>query len=188
MTRLRRRAGLLAAAVLVTLGGWLAVATPAAAHNVLRSTSPAASAVVDKVPSEVVLTFDEPALAMGTALVVTGPDGPVQEGSARLIDNTVHQPVQPGAPAGAYTVEWRVTSADGHPISGSFTFTARSAGAASAAVSAAPSAVPSASADTSSGTGSGVPGWLWGVVVVLLALAGVTSVALLRRRQGPPVG
>ena len=36
---------------------------------------------------------------------------------------TVTQPLAGGLPAGAYTVEWRVTSADGHPLSGTFGFT-----------------------------------------------------------------
>ena len=67
-------------------------------------------------PSSVVLTFDEPAIAIGTKLVVTGPTGPVQTGAPQLVDNTVTQNLQPGAPAGAYTVEWRITSTDGHPI------------------------------------------------------------------------
>ena len=104
-----------------------ATASPASAHNVLRSTSPADSSTVDTVPAEVVLTFDEPAIAMGTTIVVTGPDGAVSDGSPRLVDNTVSQPLKPGAPAGEYTVEWRVTSADGHPITGTFAFSARSA-------------------------------------------------------------
>ena len=117
----------LAAAVLATVG--LAIgASPAWAHNVLKSTSPEDKATVAHAPSSVVLTFDEPAIAIGTKLVVTGPTGPVQVGAPQLVDNTVTQNLQPGAPAGAYTVEWRITSADGHPISGVFAFTARAAG------------------------------------------------------------
>ena len=34
--------------------------------------------------------------------------------------------LQPGSPAGQYKVIWRVTSADGHPVSGKFSFTATS--------------------------------------------------------------
>ncbi len=59
------------------------------------------------------------------------------------MDDTVRQALAPGAPAGAYTVSWRVTSADGHPISDTFTFTARAASTATAA--------PSASAAGASG-------------------------------------
>ena len=46
-------------------------------------------------------------------------DGPVQ-----IIDNQVSQAVKPGAPQGKYTVVWRVVSSDGHPIEGTFGFTA----------------------------------------------------------------
>ncbi len=135
MSRLTRarRLGLLVIAVLVALGGRLAMASTASAHNVLRSTSPADASTVDRVPAEVVLTFDEPALAMGTAMIVTGPAGQVQTGPARLVDNTVAQSIGPDAPAGTYTVQWRVTSADGHPISGTFGFIAEKAGGGSAA-------------------------------------------------------
>ena len=52
----------------------------------------------------------------------------MQVGEPRLVDNTVTQALQPGSPAGRYVVEWRVTSADGHPISGTFSFTAAAPG------------------------------------------------------------
>ena len=125
----RLLAATLATAVLA-LAGLVIGASPASAHNVLKSTSPADGKKVARTPSSVVLTFDEPAIALGTKLVITGPEGPVQIGKPSLVDNTVTQDLQPGSPAGAYTVDWRVTSADGHPISGSFTFTAEAAAAA----------------------------------------------------------
>lgn len=117
-------------------------AVPASAHNSLVSTAPIADGAVDRTPERVVLTFDEPALALGTQIVVAGPAGPVQVGSPQLVDNTVSQALQPGAPAGSYTVTWRVTSTDGHPISGSYAFTAAAAGAVST-TRAAPTAAPS---------------------------------------------
>ena len=58
----------------------IASAGPASAHDVLRSTNPADGAVVDRLPDRVVLTFDEPALAIGTQVVVTGPAGTVSDG------------------------------------------------------------------------------------------------------------
>ena len=103
-------------------------AVPASAHDALRSTSPADGATVDRLPDRVVLTFDQPALALGSEVVVTGPAGPVSDGPPSLVDNEVRQPVRTG-PAGRYTVVWRVTSADGHPVSGSFAFTTQQAGA-----------------------------------------------------------
>ena len=151
---------------------------PAEAHNSLQSTSPDGGQTVDRTPSAVVLTFDEPALAMGTRIVVTGPGGEVQHGPARNIDNTVRQDLQGEAPAGSYTVAWRVTSADGHPISGSFTFTSRQAGL----VQPAPTASASATHQHSPAppTSNRVPPWVG--LVVLLAVAG-TAAGLVRRRR-----
>ena len=40
-----------------------------------------------------------------------------------MVDRSVHQPLRAGAPAGAYTVVWRVVSSDSHPIEGTFGFT-----------------------------------------------------------------
>jgi copper resistance protein C len=116
----------------VIAGAMLAVwagASPASAHNTLISTNPADQETLQSAPQAVVLTFDEPAIAMGTQVVVTGPSGQVQQGQPRLVDNTITEDLQPGAPAGAYTVAWRVASADGHPVSGTFSFSAKTAAA-----------------------------------------------------------
>ncbi len=121
---LRRPASAVACAVAFVL---LAM-TPAAAHDELVSTDPADGATVDVAPDQVVLTFTRPALELGTEVLVTGPDGAaVSEGPARLVDATVVQPLAASRPAGAYRVDWRVTSEDGHPISGTFAFTAAGA-------------------------------------------------------------
>jgi methionine-rich copper-binding protein CopC len=183
VSRRGRRTGLLAAAVLVAMGGWLATAGTASAHNSLRSTSPADHSTVDTVPRLVVLTFDQPAIAMGTTVTVTGPGGVVGDGSVQLIDNTVQQAVRPGAPAGAYTVVWRVTSADGHPIDGIFTFTARTAGAGGSVVpTPAPGTQTTQSPAGTSTTGAGVPTWVWLVAAALLVSA-LTSAAVIQRRN-----
>jgi hypothetical protein len=69
------------------------------------------------------------AMAMGAQVVITGPSGPVQTGSPIVVDNSAWQPLAADAPPGNYEVAWRVTSADGHPITGAFRFTAEAAGA-----------------------------------------------------------
>jgi len=132
----------------------------------------------------VVLTFDEPAIAIGTKLVITGPEGPVQIGKPSLVDNTVTQDLQPGSPAGAYTVDWRVTSADGHPISGSFTFTAE---AAASGPSAASSLAPQPSTAATSATTPTAPtargsSGLWLVAAAILVVAS-GLIAIGRRRR-----
>jgi len=131
-------------AVAVTL---IATAVPASAHDVLRSTNPADGALVDRLPDRVVLTFDEPALAIGTEVVVTGPAGPVSDGPPQLVDAEVRQPVRAG-PAGRYTVLWRVTSADGHPVSGTFAFTTQQGSAASPTATPATTTAPSTTPTT----------------------------------------
>ena len=117
-------------AIAVAAGAVLAAAgaVPSAAHNALSGTSPGRDAVEASVPRAVMLTFDQPVIGLGTRVVVSGPSGEIQQGPPRIVDNTVTQPLQPGAPAGAYTVAWRVTSIDGHPISGTYGFTATGAG------------------------------------------------------------
>jgi methionine-rich copper-binding protein CopC len=149
-------------------------AGPAAAHNGLVSTTPTDGATVARAPSAVALTFDEPALALGTALVVTDSAGQqVQAGSASLIDTTVSQALQPGIPAGEYAVTWRVTSADGHPISGRFTFTAKAPATGDRqGASSTPNPAGSAADQDQQPSSGGIP--TWG-----LLLAGVAVVAAL---------
>jgi len=119
----RALAPVLAVLVLTALG-----ASPASAHNVLRSTDPADGSTVATAPAQVTLTFDQPAVAIGTEIAVQAPDGRiVSTGEPVLVDSTVSQAITGELPAGTYTVQWRVTSADGHPLSGELAFTATDA-------------------------------------------------------------
>jgi methionine-rich copper-binding protein CopC len=186
-TPFRARIIALLVVALTSLAGGVATVTatapPAEAHDSLVSTAPADGATVAQPPTKVVLTFDEPALALGTAIVVTSASGQqVQAGAPSLVDNTVTQPLQPGSPAGAYTVIWRVTSADGHPISGRLTFdasagstVARSEGATAASSPAAQAPAPAAT--NSSGA------LLWVILLGGLALVAVVLVLLRRSTE-----
>lgn len=196
----RGRLPVVAVTLVAAAGLWLIAAPPAFAHDVLRSTNPADGAVVDQLPDRVVLTFDEPALAIGTEVQVTGPDGPVTDGTPQLVDTEVRQPVRAG-PAGRYTVLWRVTSADGHPVSGRFSFTtqqprvspsaATTATSATSATTAATSAVPS-SAPTPTATPTaqeasetaGVSGTAIALGVGALVLLGGAAWLIRRRARG----
>lgn len=176
-------------AVLVVLAtvAWVVGGTSvAAAHDALRTSSPADGSTVATLPTEVVLTFDQPALAVGSEVVVTDPSGsPVQEGAPSLVDTTVRQRVR-GGPAGTYAVRWRVTSVDGHPVSGTFTFTATAASAASAAsVASPPAGAIAAPTSTSSSSSFTVP-----VVVTLLVVlaAAVAGAVLWNRKRRLPSG
>lgn len=127
------RALAVAVALLLALAAVLLSAGRADAHNALLGTDPADGSTVDAPPARITLTFDQPAQALGTEIVVLGPDGAaVGEGDVELVDNTVSQALAADLPAGAYAVEWRVTSADGHPLSGTLAFTAASGAEAAA--------------------------------------------------------
>jgi hypothetical protein len=109
--------------VLTTSWMLLLGAGPAQAHDALRGTDPAAGSTLTTTPTAVKLTFTEPVLD-GTAKVqVTGPNGVATTGDVASKGATVAAGLLPGLPDGAYTVLWRVTSTDGHPVSGKFSFT-----------------------------------------------------------------
>ena len=170
-------------AALASLGGAVVLCSLAAptayAHDVLIASAPANRSTVARTPEAVLLTFDQPAIAMGTQVVVNGPAGPVSDGAPQLVDNTVTQQLVGGAPAGAYTVEWRVTSADGHPVSGTFSFTATAAGAARPEASSAPApAAPVTSAP-------GAPSWVWLVLVIAVVATAAGAVWSRRRHLSP---
>jgi len=119
----RRLCGWLLAAVVAVLAVLLP-ASPASAHASLLSTDPAAGAILDEAPSEVTLTFTEP---VGTSLgkvTVVDPDGkPVHRGGlVKRTGSEVGVKLKDGLGKGTYLVSYRVISADGHPISGGFTF------------------------------------------------------------------
>jgi methionine-rich copper-binding protein CopC len=122
-------------------------AAPAVAHTALRSTSPAAGATVDEAPSQVVLRLEEAPLPVGNVVrVTTGSGTVVSTGKAVVVGDEVRQPVDVSA-AGTYRVAWRVTSDDGHPVSGAFRFTVRAVAAPSSTSAPAPAAPqPSAAA------------------------------------------
>lgn len=172
MSRARRLGAALVAALALAVVG----AAPAAAHNRILGSDPVDGATVARTPSALVLTFDEPAIAMGTQVSVTGPDGPVAVGAPQLVDATVTQPLAAGAPAGRYTVDWRVTSADGHPITGSLAFTAQAPGEGQRDPAQPAAPAPAAAADPTPAA------WPWLLLAAaLFTLAGVLMVR--RRRQ-----
>ncbi|WP_369052392.1 copper resistance CopC family protein [Kineococcus terrestris] len=189
------RPAALTAALAFGLAAPLALAAPALAHDRLVASSPADGDVVGTAPDTVDLEMSETPLALGTLVEVTGPGGLVSTGEPRVVDSTVSQSLGAERPAGTYEVQWRVTSSDGHPVSGSFTFEATGALAESTATEpaepTAPAETPAAespadepvSADPAAGLGGSGTGALVGVLAaVVVVLAGVGAV--LRTRRG----
>lgn len=113
----RRSAGL--AALLLAV----APVAPASAHASLISSSPADGAAVAALPDAVELTFSE-AISTHAYVVVTDPHGrTVSAGEPQVADASVSQATEGSEDKGAYIVEYRIVSADGHPVSGSVSFT-----------------------------------------------------------------
>lgn len=117
-------------AVLATLCAYLlGAAPPAAAHAVLTGSTPAAGAVVDAQPEDVVLTFSEAVQLSDDSVRVLAPDGgradtgeTRERSGASGGEARYATPLRDGLADGTYTVAWQVVSADSHPISGAFTF------------------------------------------------------------------
>ena len=119
----RRRAGLVASALLLALVGVPLASGAASAHDALVGEEPAAGSTVTEI-GEVTLTFSaDPIDEDGADVVrVVGPDGHYYENACpSLAGPVVTTPVELG-PSGEYRVEWKVVSSDGHPISDSYTF------------------------------------------------------------------
>lgn len=164
-SRVRATAAAIGAGLVLAL-----VAVPAYAHDELKSSSPADGSTLAQPPAQVVLTFEEPPVELGAQVVVTGPDGPVSSGTPRLDGDDVIADVQPQAPAGRYTVAWRMTSDDGHPVSGTFAFTAQAAAAGGTPTAAATPAPAPAEAPRRQPL---IPSWGWiaaGVIAIVAAI------------------
>jgi methionine-rich copper-binding protein CopC len=173
-----------------------ASAAGASAHDALVSSNPSAEAQVDVAPEQVQLVFTEPPLGVGTQLEVTSPDGDlVSVDAARTVDTTVTQPLAGDLPAGTYRVRWRVTSSDGHPISGEYTFTATTGAGGATAPTEPPTATPApvqttatspatvaAPDDAPASSNSGLGGVAVAIVAVALLAAAVARVTRHRRR------
>lgn len=109
---------LLAACSIALLG-----ALPASAHAKLVRSSPSAGSSISAVPPEVMLQFNEVINPQFSTVTVKSGNKSVRTGEITGEGDTVYAPIDPSMADGRYTVAYKVTSADGHPVSGTFTFT-----------------------------------------------------------------
>jgi methionine-rich copper-binding protein CopC len=153
--------------ILLTLAAGVGLAGPAAAHNVLTSSDPTDGSTLQAAPTTVRLTFDQPVQDFEPVVTVIGPDGNRYESGAPVVDSTVVTAGVNALPvAGAYSIAYRVVSADGHPVEGEIKFqladgavsgagasatTSEPAGSTSTAASAAGSAAGQTSSASSAG-------------------------------------
>ncbi|MFI9756445.1 copper resistance protein CopC [Streptomyces sp. NPDC051963] len=172
----------------------LAIAAPlAAAHTELDVSSPGTKAALAGLPPQVTLTFSDEMTQKYAKIAVTGPDGESSaSGEPEVQGRTVTLPLESGSPAGRYTVGYRVVSADGHPITGSYTFTVKAAGNPSPSPRAEQSAdapptpaARTAQADTAGEESSGMnTSALAGGGALALLVAAVGAYVARRRRAG----
>jgi len=110
--------------ILMMAGTAVAGTTAASAHTALTASDPPANATLSTGPSRVSATFNEEIQTTFAAMTVVGPDGNLwSSGDPEVRDSTASVAVRPLGPSGTYTVNYRVTSADGHVVSGSWSFT-----------------------------------------------------------------
>ncbi|HSB87628.1 MAG TPA: copper resistance protein CopC [Ilumatobacteraceae bacterium] len=122
MSRTRRAAwAVVAGALLATIFGVGRVA----AHAELLSTDPQPGAVLDAGPARITLTFNEPVeISLGAVRVFDGRGTVIEVGAATHPDGRAETVVVdlPELANGSYVVDWRVVSADSHPLRAAFTF------------------------------------------------------------------
>jgi copper resistance protein C len=119
-------------ALLCLTAVWLLLScSPALAHARLVQEEPADGATLAESPDRVELTFSEPVDAEFSPLEVRNSGGErVDKDNARIdpADARVLIVDLEELSEGSYTVEWRVTSIDGHVVEGSYGFAVTNAG------------------------------------------------------------
>ena len=167
MTR-RWTATALVAAVLGLLA--LTGAGQASAHATRIAADPAADASVAQGPARVTATFNEQLQPAFSGMTVVGPDGNLwSTGDVQVQGATASIALRPLGPIGPYTVNYRVTSADGPVVHGAWSVRLTEAGSGSPG--------PAAAGNVADG---GLPVWPFVVVAVVIVGAGAWWAA--RRR------
>lgn len=199
-----RRAAVRALVVPLAACVALLLATPVRAHNVLTGSDPANGAKLAAMPERVTLTFDQAVRREYARIAVTGPDGGRYEhGEVGVSGTAVFIGVLPSGPAGEYSIGYRIVSNDGHPVTGTITFTVTgtATGGPGSAATVAPAQTPSATAEgaapPSPSPGSALPpdlaapvssakgGWVWTLLAVTAALLALSTLVLVRHdRRG----
>jgi methionine-rich copper-binding protein CopC len=131
------------------------LAPVAGAHSVLVSIDPEDGSELDTPPDEIVLTFNEEINQNFASVAVTAGDDRATRvvGDPSVAGETVTVDVDDLGP-GAYTVGYRVTSSDGHVVSGSSVFTV-TGGAGGAEAGAESGSQPAAGAESGSQPAAG---------------------------------
>lgn len=142
----------------------LAGAGTASAHATRIATDPVENIALTEAPPKVSAMFSEALSPEFAAMTVVGPDGNLWSTGEPQVDGAVISVgVRPLGPAGTYTVNYRVTSADGHAVTGSWSFSLTAAGTGTPGPSASP---------PSQEPGDEIPVWPFAVVAVVIVGGG----------------
>ena len=100
------------------------------AHAALESTIPAKGAIVAKTTKMIVMHFAEDILVLQgkkpNSILVTNSRGKkVSLGNVTIVGAKITTALKAPLSPGKYTVKYRVVSADGHVVAGSYTFTVK---------------------------------------------------------------
>ncbi|MDT5314582.1 MAG: copper resistance protein [Mycobacterium sp.] len=166
----RLAATALACAVFVTLA--LAGAGTASAHAIRMAADPAPDSSVAVGPPRASATFNEQLQPDFAAMTVVGPDGNLwSTGDAQIKGAVASVALRPLGPTGRYTVNYRVTSADGHVVNGAWSFDLTVAG----------TGTPGPKVAQSADEPDGVP--VWPFVAVAAVIVGAGAWLAVRRRR-----
>ncbi len=115
------------------------------AHSSMIEQIPKGNATITEMPQEVKLIFDEELLDLGSgnSVIVRNPDGKeVTTGATKLLSSNISRDLTASTMPGKYSVSYRVVSADGHVVEGTYQFILKTK---SESKSSTPVAVPSES-------------------------------------------
>jgi copper transport protein len=122
VSRFRRLAAAGAAGLVLAV---LAGVGQAAAHSELLSSDPQPGQVLDQAPEHITLTFNEHVeISLGAIRVFDGTGKSIAVSAARHPDGRgeIVEIDLPKLTNGSYVVDWRVVSADSHPVHAAYTF------------------------------------------------------------------
>ena len=153
------------------------------AHADLVETSPAQGEVISEAPASIVLRFNEEPLEAMVDVVITDATGEVVAMDAAEASGTEVVMPWPGAiGTGDYTVAYRVVSADGHPITGTFGFTYTGDAMTDSAPAIDEAAAAEVLADVTEPQSSNLP-LIIGVAVLIVVTVAVALLATRRRTR-----
>jgi methionine-rich copper-binding protein CopC len=98
------------------------LSNPALAHSELRASKPAHGQRLDVAPPKLELHFNEKVQVTAVRLFdAAGKERPIERDRS-LNERSTYEAPAPALEAGAYRIEWRAISADGHPVGGVIRF------------------------------------------------------------------